>query len=55
MMYLKRFHVKPPLPVLDGNGLFYLPTPGRIRVRLPESMKHTVGGIEPEVKKRNFS
>ncbi|MBN2320530.1 MAG: hypothetical protein JXR49_15740 [Acidobacteria bacterium] len=27
MMYLKSFHVKPPLSVFAGNGLFYIPTP----------------------------
>jgi hypothetical protein len=50
-----RFHIKPLLPLLTGDGRFYLLALGQNSVRLLEGTRHTVQELQPERLPRNLA
>lgn len=50
-----RFHVKPLLPIIAGNGLFYILALSQNQVRLLEGTRHTVDEIDLEGIAQNLS
>jgi Bacterial archaeo-eukaryotic release factor family 7 len=49
-----RFHVKPLLPVLEGDGRFYILAVSQNHVRLLESTRYTVSELDPQGLPKNL-
>jgi hypothetical protein len=54
-MISHRFHIKPLLPILAGDGLFYILALSQNQVRLLEGTRHTVDEIELEAVAQSLS
>jgi hypothetical protein len=54
-MISHRFHIKPLLPILAGDGLFYILALSQNQIRLLEGTRHTVDEIELEAVAQSLS